>query len=133
MKKILLTTVLLATLTAVNAQESKDAEMDKATIEQAAAAHQQWADQYGLDPKQAELTRPVMDRFNAQMKELKSADLEGEAADARSQILMDMRDKDLEQILNKEQFVQFIEDSKVSEKRAEPKKANNSPMMRQSK
>ena len=35
MKKILLTTVLLATLTAVNAQESKDAEMDKATIEQA--------------------------------------------------------------------------------------------------
>ena len=117
MKKMILTTVLLTVLTAVNAQEAKPATKgtkDPAVMEQRAHERAEkrsaaMAQDLGLSAEQAEKVKPINERFAKEVAQLKQAGGPDDARKARLKILRETRDRDLKTILTEEQFSKFIE------------------------
>ncbi|MBL7951480.1 MAG: hypothetical protein JNM62_07140 [Flavobacteriales bacterium] len=117
MKKTILTTMLLATLTAVNAQESRPASKgtkDPAVMEQRANERAEkrtatMAQELGLNAGQTEEVKMINERFAKEVAQLKQAGGNEEARKARLKILKDTRDRDLQSVLTAEQFNKMLE------------------------
>ena len=118
MKKLITTTVLLAMLTAVNAQEkgqTTKATQNPAVSEQRASQRAaQTVDpliaELGLDEGQVQKLAVVNQRHERAAAELQRSGLTGEALAARKKVLEDARDQDLRTLLTVEQYEKMIND-----------------------
>ncbi len=112
MKKAIITTVLLATLTAVNAQDKgqptkatqNPAISEKRANERAAQEADPLVAQLGLSADQATKLTSINEQHTKAIKELQSAGLQGEALAARSAVLNANYERNMQGLLTPEQF-----------------------------
>ncbi len=117
MKKTIITTVLLATLTAVSAQDATSPKMEKAndankTELQAGEKVDQRTEvmtkELGLTADQSAKVQVANERFAKNMAELKQAIPDAEARQARANVLRTSHDRELQQILTAEQYEKML-------------------------
>lgn len=116
MKKTIVATVLLATLTTVNAQDAArpaNATKDPAVMEQRATERAEkrtgiMVEELGLTTEQAAKVEVIYERAAKSIAELKQAGLDDQARKARMKVLKDSRDKELKAVLTPEQFEKML-------------------------
>lgn len=112
MKKLILSTVLLATLTAVNAQDKgqttkatqNPATMEQRASERAAKEADPMVAQLGLNAEQAEKFTAINQQHTKAIKDLENSGLTGEALTARSMVLNSTYENGVKGLLTAEQF-----------------------------
>ncbi len=111
MKKSMMTAVLLAAMSAVNAQESTPTApkaMQMSAVPVQAARHPDMAVELGLTAEQITKASEVNLTFARAAAQLKQAGLKDEASLERLRILRSNRDAELQQVLTPEQFEKMI-------------------------
>lgn len=117
MKKTIITTVLLATLTAVSAQDATSPKMEKAhdankaemqVGEKVDQRTEVMTKELGLTADQAAKVQVANERFAKNMAELKQAIPDTEARQARANVLRTSHDRELQQILTAEQYEKML-------------------------
>ena len=116
MKKMIIATVLLATLTTVNAQNTttpakptKDpAVMEERAAERADNRTGEMVTELGLSTDQAAKVEAINDRSAKSLAEVKQAGLDDQAQKARMKVVRDGRDNELKAVLTPEQFEKML-------------------------
>jgi len=127
MKKMLLATVLFATVTTMNAQEktapakpTKDpAVQEQRAAEKADKRTETLTKELGLSADQTAKVQVINDRFSRSMMDLHRTKLTEEAAKERGNVIRQDRDSELKAILTEEQYARMLAVRK--EKKAEHK------------
>lgn len=117
MKKTILTTVLLATLTAVSAQDAKPADkatkdpkvMQERAHERAEKRTATMTTELGLSEEQTAKVKVVNDHFATESAKLKQSGAKDESLKARMRVLRDNRDRGLKAALTEAQYTKMLE------------------------
>lgn len=117
MKKYIITTVLLATLTAVNAQDAKPAEkatkdpkvMQQRAHERAEKRTATMTSELGLTEEQTAKVKVINDTFATEAAKLKQSGAKDEALKERMRIIRESRDRGLKGALTEEQYSKMLE------------------------
>lgn len=108
MKKIIISTVLLATLTAVQAQEAEPsgkATLTPNTTELRAQEHtDRLIRELGITAEQAENVRLIEDKHMKGVVQLRASGAQGDSATERMRMLQEKRDHALKAVLTEQQF-----------------------------
>jgi hypothetical protein len=131
MKKLMITAALLATLTAVHAQDGKDrSEIDPAVKEQrhaerAAEKTETMIKELGLDDAQAAQLREMNTRLGDSMRAIKAADMPDEDRKEKMKALRSSYKTELATVLTTDQMAQLkaMKDAKRAEKQDPEKMA----------
>lgn len=126
MKKIILTTVLLATLTAVNAQDTKSADKAKepTLIQQVARERAEqrtlaMATELSLSEEQIGKVRVINERYTIEAEKLKQAGADPESTKERMRILRENRDQGFKAALTEDQYTKMMDLRKDSKEENE--------------
>ncbi len=132
MKKIMIATVLLASLTTVQAQENsktrapKDAgAMEQRSQDRAEKQTDTMVQELGLDKGQAAKVKAINERFTSSLMEMRNSGMSEDARKERSQALRQQHNAELKAVLTPEQFEKFKAQGK--ERRAERGDQMNDP------
>lgn len=117
MKKMMIATVLFATLTAVRAQETaapakptKDpAVMEQRAAEKAEKRTETMTQELGLSAEQAAKVQEINDRFAKSMVELRQAKLTEEAQKERMKVIRQSRETEVKAVLSEEQYAKMLD------------------------
>lgn len=116
MKKLMMTTLLLATLTTANAQEKSTTgkgTKDPAVLEQRATERADkrtatMTEELGLTAEQTTKVDAINERHAKAVAQLRQAGLVEEARKERMKVLRNSRDNDLKQVLTAEQYDKML-------------------------